>query len=106
MIVLTGPRERDDVTRADLRARLLEIPPAPDLDGTYRAFARTLTFPRHFGQNLDALLDCLRELDPGTRLLWNGDRLRAADPESYRRVLSVLAQFEDGDPRARVYVRR
>jgi hypothetical protein len=36
------------------------------------AVAQALSFPAHFGQNFDALTDCLRDVDgQGTVLLWD-----------------------------------
>src|SRR4029453_16524664 len=36
------------------------------------AVGEALTFPDHYGQNLDALNDCLRDLPGPTVLLWDG----------------------------------
>ena len=53
--------------------------------------------PPHFGENWDALTDCLMDLSwlPGLRwvLLVGGlERLWAADPESYRVTLEILRE--------------
>jgi RNAse (barnase) inhibitor barstar len=70
---------RADETRADVLAGL----------GT------ALDFPAYYGQNLDALADCLRDVVPatstGTLLLWDawGPFARAHE-RSFTRVLQVL----------------
>jgi RNAse (barnase) inhibitor barstar len=55
-----------------------------------------LDFPSHYGRNLDALADCLRDVVPGDRvgtvLLWDGwGSLARADERGFARVLAVLA---------------
>lgn len=60
------------------------------------AIGAALSFPDWYGRNLDALYDCLVDLswqpDGEHVLVWSGHRqLEAADPESYRAVLAVLA---------------
>lgn len=55
-----------------------------------------LGFPAHYGRNLDALADCLRDVVPGDRegtvLLWDGwGSFARADERSFTRVLAVLA---------------
>lgn len=43
-----------------------------DLDGCYDALAEALGFPAWFGRNLDALWDCLTDLDRPTVLIIEG----------------------------------
>ena len=55
-----------------------------------------LDFPGHYGHNLDALADCLRDVVPpervGTVLLWDGwGSFARADEPAFARVLTVLA---------------
>lgn len=61
--------------------------------------AKTLHFPAYFGHNLDALADCLRDLDQPTVLTWD----RPDDPA----VLAVLrARTAEADrPKFAVLVR-
>lgn len=83
------------------------IPGTADRRGTFDAFAATLNFPDYFGRNLDALLDCLRDLSDNTALIWDdAGRLRQGDPAGYRGILAVLTQFERERPTAGVFVIR
>ena len=50
-----------------------------------------LSFPGHYGQNLDALADCLSDL-PATALLWEGwSAFARAEPVPFHSALEVLA---------------
>lgn len=61
---------------------------------TLAAFAEALDFPGYFGMNLDALLDCLRDLPEPTTLIWqDADRLRRGDPAGYARIVDVLTDW-------------
>lgn len=85
---------------------LLQVRASADRGASFRAFAATLHFPAYFGRNLDALLDCLRELPDGaTGLLWSDTSgLRDADRPGYRGMLAVLGQFAAERPEITVYV--
>lgn len=58
------------------------------------AVGEALDFPDHYGQNYDALTDCLREIGrdvDGVVLLWDGwSTLARADEVAYGEVLEVL----------------
>lgn len=55
------------------------------------ALGETLGFPEHYGRNLDALWDCLRDLPAPTILLWDGwGRLARSAGSDVRRLLGVL----------------
>lgn len=69
------------------------------------ALGVALGFPEHYGQNLDALVDCLRDVGRGDRsavadgtdratvLLWDGwGTLAHADPRTFGVVLDILAE--------------
>lgn len=52
-----------------------------------------LSFPDHYGRNLDALADCLADLDCDTVLLWDGwSTLARADEKAFRPCLEVLRE--------------
>lgn len=58
-----------------------------------RAVGETLRFPEWYGQNFDALADCLTDVDSGdgTVLLWDGWGVLARDePRTFSVALSVL----------------
>lgn len=63
-----------------------------DLRDTLCAIGRALDFPSYYGRNLDAMIDCLRDLDQPTMLeLTELDRLAAHDPEGPGRLQQALA---------------
>ena len=54
------------------------------------AVGDALAFPGHYGQNLDALTDCLADL-PATALLWDGwSAFARAEAVPFRAVLEAL----------------
>lgn len=57
------------------------------------AVAKALSFPDWFGQNLDALADCLDDLDESpVVLLWDGwGTLARSEPDTFALVLEILA---------------
>lgn len=66
---------------------------ATDKAAVLAALKEAFGFPDWFGANLDALVDCLREVDtePGTLLLWDHpDGFAAAEADQYRLLLDVL----------------
>lgn len=60
---------------------------------------RALEFPEHYGHNLDALHDCLRDVGTGGHgvvLLWDGwATLARADRRSFDAVVDILAERAD-----------
>lgn len=55
------------------------------------ALGEALDLPDHYGRNLDALWDCLRDLPAPTVLIWDHWGVLAyADPDSFGRVLGLL----------------
>lgn len=70
------------------------------------AIGAALDFPDHYGGNLDALRDCLRDLDSPTVLLWDGwGSLARAEPNAFEKVCRVLGRRENGDPSLEVLLR-
>lgn len=57
---------------------------------------RVLRFPDHYGRNLDALNDCLRDVGTetgGVVLLWDGwATLARTDPRSFDVVVEILSE--------------
>jgi len=74
---------------------LVNSRPTVDKASTLTAFAEALSFPDHFGHNLDALYDCLTDLSwlpPGEHVLvWSAPGVfERADPDGYAAVVDVL----------------
>lgn len=64
--------------------------------GLHEGLAAALALPEHYGRNLDALNDCLRDLTTPTVLLWDGwSPLARADRRTFGRVTAVLAEHAD-----------
>jgi hypothetical protein len=69
-----------------------------------RSIGEALAFPDSYGQNFDALADCLGDVDggAGTVLLWDGwGPLARSDPQAFSVALSVLGgrvHAERGSP--------
>ena len=66
------------------------------LGGFYDEMARQLSFPPHFGRNLDALWDVLvSDVEGPVELVWNeADLSRRAMGVDFERVLGVLLDAE------------
>ncbi|MCW2813929.1 MAG: hypothetical protein JWN84_1384 [Nocardioides sp.] len=62
----------------------------PDL---HDALATALGFPDYYGNNLDALHDCLRDVPDGLVLLWDAwGALARAEPRVFGVVVDLLAE--------------
>lgn len=72
--------------------KTIEVHAQDTLDATLRAFAREADFPDYFGNNLDALLDCLRDEPDLHVVLLDAHVLKRADPDGYRGLRAVLRQ--------------
>jgi RNAse (barnase) inhibitor barstar len=56
------------------------------------AVGEALSFPDHYGTNLDALNDCLRDLPGSTVLLWDGwSTLAREDKTAFAAIRAILA---------------
>jgi len=64
--------------------------------GFYDAVARQLSFPRHFGRNLDALRDVLStDIEGPVEVVWDdADVSRRAMGRDFDRLLAVLRDVE------------
>jgi len=77
-----------------------ELGETAELDVALQKIGHALGFPDWYGNNLDALHDCLTDLSwrdtPETVLLISGcDQLRASLPEAFDTLLSVFAAAID-----------
>jgi RNAse (barnase) inhibitor barstar len=60
------------------------------------AVGEALALPDYYGRNLDALEECLADLDGPTVLLWDGwSPLARADDPAFRGILDVFAAGSD-----------
>jgi RNAse (barnase) inhibitor barstar len=58
------------------------------------AIGQALAFPDYYGRNLDALNDCLRDLDGRVVLLWDGwGTLARADAHAFTGTVDVLGSW-------------
>ncbi len=64
--------------------------------GLHEGLAVALDLPDHYGRNLDALHDCLRDLTTPTVLLWDGwSPLARADGRTFAVVTEILREHAD-----------
>lgn len=57
------------------------------------AIGRALRFPDYYGRNLDALWDCLTDLDAPTALVWSGwEAIAVHAADDWARIVRVLDQ--------------
>lgn len=94
------PRGREAILAAARKCAFASLPVdlnlARNKDSLLDALAAALRFPDWFGQNWDALDDCLADLSwlPAVGyvvLLERGEGLRSADPQSYSAALAIFA---------------
>ncbi len=65
----------------------------PDKSGLLAEVAVALSFPSWFGNNFDALADCLRDVAEPTVLLWDGwGPLASEDDRAFRTALDVFTE--------------
>lgn len=70
------------------------------------ALGESLAFPGHFGRNLDALNDCLRDVEEKTLLLWDDWAIVARqEPEGFEGLLAVLRGRAGDSPEFGVLLR-
>lgn len=78
---------------------------APTAEALHRALGRTLDFPEYYGRNLDALWDCLIEIDLPIRFIWEDyDSLDPDLHEEAAAILSVLEEYAGEEPEFQVRV--
>ncbi|GAA1523663.1 barstar family protein [Nocardioides humi] len=74
--------------------------------GVLHAIGDALAFGDHYGANLDALNDSLRDLPGRTVLLWDAwAGLARAEPRWFGILLEVLGERGDADPEVEVLLR-
>lgn len=69
-----------------------------DLDAVLTGFGNTLSFPNWYGHNLDALRDCLADVEGDTAVLWTGwQPFQRDNPQDWGRLVDVIGQRLDED---------
>lgn len=70
------------------------------------AIGAALSFPEHYGRNLDALNDCLRDLPGPTVLLWDAwGGFAHAEPRRFAVMVGILAARGSDDAPLEVLLR-
>ena len=98
---LPAQRVAAELTAAGWAARLLNGDGLGGRSAFLAACGSALDFPDWYGQNWDALSDCLRDLSwlpgAGVAVLWAApDVLAAADARSFRTAVDVFAEAAYG----------
>ena len=83
---------RAEAERHDWSVRVLAQPVATK-DEALAAIGEVLDFPSRFGHNLDALWDCLRDIDEPLVLVWQGSD--SLDPLAFEPIIEVLQERAD-----------
>jgi hypothetical protein len=98
---------RRTVEHSGWRYRYAAGPPGADRQQAMLAIGVALGFPSYFtGRSLDALHDCLRDLESATVLVWEGwGGFADRDPEGFRGMCRVLAHRDEGDPALEILLR-
>ena len=66
-----------------MKIYLLDGADMTDRERAYRTIAQTMRFPEWFGRNLDALADCLSELDRDSLVIIRGASALASSLDGY-----------------------
>lgn len=88
---------------SDAGVRPIIVPCEDTVAATLIEFAARAAFPDYFGHNLDALVDCLRDLS-ATVICVNTSRLRTADRHGYEQIVDVLRQADADNPELTTFV--
>ena len=79
--------------------RVVPVAPSGSTADLYAALADALGLPGWFGHNLDALWDCLTELEePTVMVLAAWEHYRAAEPSHAARLVEVLRDRTETPP--------
>lgn len=76
-----------------MEERIIDCTQIRDRDDLHRIFRETLSFPEYYGNNLDALFDCLTEISGKVRLLeWETAEVRLGFyGEKAKKVIAAAA---------------
>jgi RNAse (barnase) inhibitor barstar len=90
---LLGQPDVIDSALARAGWRSVVVPPSSRISEFYAVLSTALQLPDYFGRNLDALWDCLNDLDAPTALILSDwTRLARARPDTWTKIMNVLAE--------------
>lgn len=106
--VVPAPPAAAELTAAETAGwSIARIGPVASKAEALTALAQAMAFPAYFGRNLDALVDCLRDVAGPTVLVWDGwSLLTQADPGAGRAIAEILRARAAGGGFAAVLVAR
>ncbi|AGJ78041.1 barstar family protein [Cutibacterium avidum] len=102
-IMLVDPASASDLSEVarvwrNAGWRIFHMAGGADLDAVLTGFGNTLSFPSWYGHNLDALRDCLADVEGDTAVLWTGwQPFQRGNPQDWGRLVDVIGQRLDED---------
>ena len=89
----------DDANRLALAGWKVVWLRADDLTGALEELGLLLDFPSYYGKNLDALWDCLRDVERPTAVVWrNWQNCALGDPHGWGQILPLLLERTSRSP--------
>ncbi len=84
----SGSAAAADLTRRGFRVGTVSASTKADF---LVGIGTALAFPAYYGRNLDALWDCLTDLEDPTAVVWTGwQELAINDPDAWARIMGLL----------------
>ena len=78
--------------------RVFHMSGGAELESVLAGFGRALSFPSWYGRNLNALRDCLADLEGDPAVLWTGwQPFQRDNPQDWGRLIEIIGQCLDDD---------
>jgi ribonuclease inhibitor len=78
---------------------LIDTQNASSLEDVHSILAKNLNFPDHYGNNLDALFDCISELDVPLKIVWkNYSKTKNKLGKKLEQIYNVLLEYSVEEP--------